>query len=113
MANVRKKEKSNQKRKKEKESISKKISSSSKMSKEELLDFLKQVIKGEVKEFTGLPPSIETRMKAMDRYLSLTEETEATQPVEAIKIVVDDRSDEERLERLEKEILESAKRDDN
>jgi hypothetical protein len=97
-----KKEKTSQKRKKE--SLSFKMNDK-KLSKDELLIFLSNIITGNVKEFTGLPPSIETRMKAMDRYLSLSEEQEIKVVPEAIKIVVDDRTDHDRLEQLEKEVF--------
>lgn len=97
-----KKEKTSQKRKKE--SLSSKMNNK-KLSKDELLIFLSNIITGNVKEFTGLPPSIETRMKAMDRYLSLSEEQEIKAVPEAIKIVVDDRTDHDRLEQLEKEVF--------
>lgn len=100
--NSLKKEKTSQKRKKE--SLSSKMNDK-KLSKDELLIFLSNIITGKVKEFTGLPPSIETRMKAMDRYLSLSEEQEIKAVPEAIKIVVDDRTDHDRLEQLEKEVF--------
>lgn len=105
-----KEKKSPSKKRKTKETLLSAISKTTKsLTKEEIKFLYSEIACGNVKEFTGLPPSIDTRLKAMDKLLGMLEKEEQeennTKPVEEIKLSFADKSDDERILRLESELF--------
>ena len=104
------KEKKTPKKRKPKETLLSALKESSKsLTKEEIKKLYSEIAKGNIKEFTGLPPSIDTRLKAMDKLLGMLEKEEQeennSKPVEEIKLSFADKSDDERILRLESELF--------
>ena len=105
-----KEKKSPSKKRKTKETLLSAISKTSKsLTKEEIKFLYSEIAIGNVKEFTGLPPSIDTRLKAMEKLLGMLEKEEQeendSKPVEEIKLSFADKSDDERIKRIESELF--------
>lgn len=105
-----KEKKSPTKKRKTKDSLLRQISiSASVLSKEEIKQLYSEIARGNIKEFTGLPPSIDTRLKAMEKLLGMVEKEEqeenSSKPVEEIKLSFADKSDNDRIQKLESELF--------
>lgn len=104
-----KEKKSPTKKRKTKASLLKSISTSATiLSIDEIKLLYSEIARGNIKEFTGLPPSIDTRLKAMEKLSAIIdkekeEENENTTPTE-IKLSFADKTDEDRIKRIESEL---------
>lgn len=74
-----------------------------KMTKEDVVLLLSGIAKGEIKDFTGLAPSLDIRIKAMDKLLPLIDD-DVDESIKEIKITITDGGNEERLKEIENKI---------
>jgi hypothetical protein len=75
-----------------------------KLTKEDVVLLLSGIAKGEIKDFTGLTPSLDVRIKAMDKLLPLIID-EVEEGVREIKVTITDGSNEQRIKDLETKIV--------
>jgi len=79
-----------------------------KLSKEQCMMILSSIADGTARDFTGLPPSLETRIKAIDKLMPMIE-TEPSGQLNSITVNIVDSSNDNKVEELEKKILNTAK----
>jgi hypothetical protein len=91
------------KKKKENLTIEKLLDSATKLSREQCILILSGIAQGEIKDFTGLAPSLETRIKAIDKLLPLID-TEIDDSIKELTITITDATDDKRIEALEEKI---------
>lgn len=94
------------KKKKEKNFLIEEIlSNAKKLSKDECVLILSSIASGTTTDFTGLPPSLETRIKAIDKLMPLLE-NEPNGQLNSITVNIVDSTNDEKIEQMEKKILE-------
>jgi hypothetical protein len=69
---------------------------------------LSSIADGTARDFTGLPPSLETRIKAIDKLMPMIE-TEPSGQLNSITVNIVDSSNTNKVEELERKILNTAK----
>jgi hypothetical protein len=79
-----------------------------KLSKEQCMMILSSIADGTARDFTGLPPSLETRIKAIDKLMPMID-TEPSGQLNNITVNIVDSSNDNKIEELEKKILNTAK----
>jgi Pyruvate/2-oxoacid:ferredoxin oxidoreductase gamma subunit len=79
-----------------------------KLSKEQCMMILSSIADGTARDFTGLPPSLETRIKAIDKLMPMIE-TEPSGQLNSITVNIVDSSNTNKIEELERKILNTAK----
>jgi len=79
-----------------------------KLSKEQCMMILSSIADGTARDFTGLPPSLETRIKAIDKLMPMIE-TEPSGQLNSITVNIVDSSNTNKVEELERKILNTAK----
>jgi Pyruvate/2-oxoacid:ferredoxin oxidoreductase gamma subunit len=84
------------------------LSVATKLSKEQCMMILSSIADGTARDFTGLPPSLETRIKAIDKLMPMIE-TEPSGQLNSITVNIFDSSNTNKVEELERKILNTAK----
>ena len=84
------------------------LSVATKLSKEQCMMILSSIADGTARDFTGLPPSLETRIKAIDKLMPMIE-TEPSGQLNSITVNIVDSSNTNKVEELERKILNTAK----
>ena len=79
-----------------------------KLSKEQCMMILSSIADGTARDFTGLPPSLETRIKAIDKLMPMID-TEPSGQLNNITVNIVDSSNDNKIEELERKILNTAK----
>lgn len=84
------------------------ISVATKMTKEDAILVLSSIANGTAKDFTGLPPSLETRIKAIDKLMPLLE-NEPSGQLNSITVNIVDSSNDNKIKEIEKKIINGNK----
>jgi Pyruvate/2-oxoacid:ferredoxin oxidoreductase gamma subunit len=84
------------------------LSVATKLSKEQCMMILSSIADGTARDFTGLPPSLETRIKAIDKLMPMID-TEPNGQLDSITVNIVDSSNNNKVEELERKILNTAK----
>jgi hypothetical protein len=102
---ITKKKKLNKKEKIKKPLIDELLKLNRKLNKEDLIVILSGIASGDVTDFTGLPPSLDTRIKAIDKLINLVEVLPDAN-LKEINVVIRDATDDEKIKMLEQKILD-------
>ena len=97
------KEKKKIRKRKKELSIEQLVENTKKLTKDEVVLLLSGIAKGEIRDFTGLAPSLEVRIKAMDKLLPLIS-TEVDENIKEIHVTITDASNDNRIETIEQKI---------
>jgi Pyruvate/2-oxoacid:ferredoxin oxidoreductase gamma subunit len=79
-----------------------------KLSKEQCMMILSSIADGTARDFTGLPPSLETRIKAIDKLMPMIE-TEPSGQLNSITVNIVDSSNDNKVKDLENKIINGNK----
>ena len=84
------------------------LSVATKLSKEQCMMILSSIADGTARDFTGLPPSLETRIKAIDKLMPMIE-TEPSGQLNSITVNIVDSSNDNKVKDLENKIINGNK----
>ena len=84
------------------------LATATKLDKEKAMLILSSIADGTARDFTGLPPSLETRIKAIDKLMPMLE-TEPTGKLNTITVNIVDSTNENKIKELEKKIINGNK----
>lgn len=84
------------------------LATATKLDKERAMLILSSIADGTARDFTGLPPSLETRIKAIDKLMPMLE-TEPTGKLNTITVNIVDSTNDDKIKELEKKIINGNK----